>query len=450
MRAAIYARASFDPKLKEKSVTDQLADNRALAERLGWDVVAEFVDNNKSAWKKNRRRPGWDQLLAGIEEGFYDAIICWHGDRLMRHPWDLEVLLRLADERGVRIASPASTRDLSNPDDRYILRIETAHACRASDDTSRRLIRAHERMATEGTSAGGGYRPFGFEQDRRTHHPEEAKLVREAVRRLLAGEGLRTVCADWDRRGVRTVTGKRWTVQVMRQMATSARIAGWRSHKGRWTSQAEWEPIVPENDVRRLSERFSRRGGRAQPRSYLLTGLVVCGLCDKRLVARPRTDGARCYVCSSGPNTYGCGRIRVLAEPLEDQVSRAAIEAAADLPELTTSETEPLRNDLDRLLADLDQLASDHYVGKLIGRSEFFKARSELTLQIDHLNRRLIREENAAVTGRFTVEAEEWDDLTFDRKRALLAGLVEKVTIHPAVKGRNHYDPERVSVTFLA
>jgi hypothetical protein len=55
----------------------------------------------------------------------------WHVDRLFRQPRDLERLIDLADA-GFRVISSHGSRDLSNPDDRYIPRIEVAHAARSS------------------------------------------------------------------------------------------------------------------------------------------------------------------------------------------------------------------------------------------------------------------------------------------------------------------------------
>lgn len=57
----------------------------------------------------------------------------------MRQPHDLEQLLHIADEHDITLHGQANRRDLADPDDRFFLRIEVAHACRSSDDTSRRL-----------------------------------------------------------------------------------------------------------------------------------------------------------------------------------------------------------------------------------------------------------------------------------------------------------------------
>ncbi len=85
-------------------------------------------------------------------------MIVYHPDRLMRQPRDLEELLTLSDEHDITLHGQANCRDLSDPDDRFFLRIEVAHACRSSDDTSRRLRDAVEDRAREGRphNAPGG------------------------------------------------------------------------------------------------------------------------------------------------------------------------------------------------------------------------------------------------------------------------------------------------------
>lgn len=48
----------------------------------------------------------------------------------MRQPRDLEELLQIADDHDITLHGQANRRDLSDPDDRFFLRIEVAHACR--------------------------------------------------------------------------------------------------------------------------------------------------------------------------------------------------------------------------------------------------------------------------------------------------------------------------------
>ena len=85
------------------------------------------LDDGLSAWKRRVRRPGWERLLERVQSGESDGIVVWHTDRLFRQPRDLEFLIALA-ERGFTVYSARGERDLSDPDDRFILRIEVAHA----------------------------------------------------------------------------------------------------------------------------------------------------------------------------------------------------------------------------------------------------------------------------------------------------------------------------------
>ncbi len=54
MKAALYARISFDRSGNEVGVTTQASDCRVLAERLGWTVVRDFIENDTSAFRKRR------------------------------------------------------------------------------------------------------------------------------------------------------------------------------------------------------------------------------------------------------------------------------------------------------------------------------------------------------------------------------------------------------------
>src|SRR6266705_632727 len=160
--AGIYCRLSVSPDGSVEKVERQEADCRKLAKRLGWTVHQVYPDNSRSAWQRNRKRPQWEQMLADIKAGRLDGILVYHGDRLIRQPWDLELLLQLADDRRLPLASPQGTRDLSNEDDRFILRIEVAQACKSSADTSRRVKRGIEARAEKGGSGAGSNRPFGY------------------------------------------------------------------------------------------------------------------------------------------------------------------------------------------------------------------------------------------------------------------------------------------------
>jgi site-specific DNA recombinase len=90
---------------------------REVAARLGLITApgGALVDNNRSAWQRNRDRPGWTALLEAIRAGRVRHVIVYHPDRLMRQPGDLEQLLILSEEHDITLHGQANRRDLLDP-----------------------------------------------------------------------------------------------------------------------------------------------------------------------------------------------------------------------------------------------------------------------------------------------------------------------------------------------
>jgi DNA invertase Pin-like site-specific DNA recombinase len=118
--AAIYCRISHTRDEDQTGVDRQERICRDIAERLQLRVESAhiYVDNNRSAWQRNRKRPGWEEMLKAMGDGEIRHVIVYHPDRLMRQPKDLEELLSIADDKRILLHGEANRRDLSDPDDR--------------------------------------------------------------------------------------------------------------------------------------------------------------------------------------------------------------------------------------------------------------------------------------------------------------------------------------------
>ncbi|WP_326640639.1 recombinase family protein [Streptosporangium sp. NBC_01755] len=166
-------------------------------------------------------------------------------------------------------------------------------------------------------------RPYGYAEDRVTVIDKETEVIREAARRLLAGESLSSVCRDFRTREITTPTGGHWIPTTLHRLLASARISGRREHTPRSTSEttrpllgeivadAVWPAIISATDSDRLSSLLSdpARDFRAQAatgRTYLLSGILRCGRCGRRMNGRPRSGVPR-YVCPNVPGTAACG-----------------------------------------------------------------------------------------------------------------------------------------------
>lgn len=458
--AVIYCRISSDPGHDLLGVRRQEADCRALCEQLGLNVVDVLVDDDRSAYS-GKRRPGYDRLRQMLSDRQASVLVAWHPDRITRHPRELEDLIDLLESSRATVRTvQAGEYDLATPSGRMTARVVGAVARHESEHKSARLRRKHLELAEGGKISGGGDRPFGYEDDRRTVNRREARILREAARAVLGGESLRSIVADLTRRGVTTTAGNEWRSTSLRRLLMSARIAGLRSHRGADIANAEWPAIITIEQHRRLvailgdPDRFTNR----TPRSYLLTGLARCALCGAKLVARPRSDKRRSYVCASGPNFGGCGKIRVLADPLEELVAATVI-ARLDTPALVEMITSTDVADigtveaLEAVEARLAELG-EMWAGGEIDRAGWTAARRRLEAERDKLTAEMRAVVGAAALASYSGEAgalnAAWPSMPFDQRRTIVDAVVEVVTVNPAVRGRNYFDPDRVSITWKA
>lgn len=458
----IYARISSDREGDNLAVSRQLADCEQLASARGWQVVERYVDSDISAYT-GKARPEYRRMLEEIEAGLVEAVVVYHADRLHRHPRELEEFIDLCQRRRTRLATVSGEIDLATHDGQLIARIHGAVARKESDDKSRRIQRKHEELAHAGRLSGGGTRPFGYEPDRRTIRPEEAAVIRECAERFLAGDSLRSICTDLNRREIPTATGtSEWSTQTLRRLLGSARISGQREHKGEIVARAEWPAIITPAQTQRIRAKLAdpeRRTNRSA-RRYLLARLLHCGHCGTRLVSRPRADGSRRYVCASGPGAGGCGRVTIVADQLEQFIVEAVLHRL-DSPELARSlsgnghdpEGAEWQAQIEQAQAQLDELAQLWANGE-ITRSEWLSARPPIEKRLTLAKKRL-----AALNRTSTLSAhvgnagelrERWQEMNLTRQQQIVAAVLDHVDVGPARRGYNRFDSARLAPVWRA
>jgi DNA invertase Pin-like site-specific DNA recombinase len=448
----IYCRISLATHGDRTKVTRQEKLCRRLAKRLGWEVVTVYCDNNKSAWQRNRKRDDWDAMLAAIERGEADAVIVYHGDRLIRQPWDLETLLTLADGRGIRLASPSGTRDLDDADHRYQLRLDVAAACRESDRISKRTQDAHADRAERGVMKKGGMRPFGYKRSGKIRE-EEAEHYRAAVARMLAGESMRTIVHDWNTQGVLTSQGNPWSVGTLRLVLRNPRYAGLSSYKGEIVGVGKWKPVVDRETWEALQARLGairERYGRPNHTStskYLLTYIAFHAECGSTMQMHHSGQGIGVgYICS---DSHCPARVRRNMSHVDEYVIGAVLGRLADPRVWAALEAPEPQDNAAAELAALDQKRRD--TEAVFERSltmtpeRLEKLLLRLDGQIDAIRDRIASRGNVHVlAGCRDLTRAQWDALPLDRRRALVRALVT-VEILRGRKGR-YFDPDSVQV----
>lgn len=461
MDAFIYTRLSHDPDGTQTATARQEADARALCRRNQWDVAAVHEDAGLSAYQ-TRRRPAFEALLRDARPGM--IIVCWRVDRLARASRDWGRLLVLVDDGEVRIVGVSDGVDTATTGGRLTLGILAEVARNESATLAVRTKRKHVELAANGRRSGGGTRPFGLTADWSELVEAEAEVVREGVRRVLAGDSIHAILRDWNRRGILTSAGGRWNASPLRRMLRSARIAGARDHAGTLVARGAIPAIIGVDELLAVRvilddpERRTTPGSRV--RVNLLPGFAFCGRCDAPLVGRPRSDGVRRYLCPADLGRSGCNGLAILAEPTEALVVDSVF-AVLDTPRLSAlladqsdaDETRAAAHTLEATEASLAELARDYYVRRVLGRVEFFAARAELAAQGEAARDVLTRTARRGVLAGVhssTRARRAWAGADLDWRRAFVGALVARVTIMPAVRGRNFFDPARVHIEWRA
>jgi site-specific DNA recombinase len=455
--AAIYARISSDQEGTGQGVKRQLQDCRKLAKQLGWPVYDEYVDNDISAYS-GKTRPRYERMLDDIRAGDVDAVLVYNLDRLTRRPIEFESFHGILGDAGVtQVRFVTGDVDLGTDDGLLYGRIQAAFAANESAVKSRRISRAYEQRAAEGKPHGGSNRPFGFQDDKITHKPVEVRIIRQLVARFLAGESIRSLTAWLTGHGVRTVRGGEWRTTTVTALLTSGRIAGLREHRGVVVGAALWKPIITPEQRDRILARMEaqKRSGRRTPRRYLLSGLLKCGKCGSPLYSQARRTTRR-YVCRAGPDHGGCGRLTVVAAPVEELIAHAVL-FRLDTPELATalsgnaesdSATAELQVAVTEDSEQLEELARA-YADKSITLSEWLTARKVIEDRINTNQRTVRRLTNtsrlAEIVGQGDALRRQWSTLNLGRQRAIIDTIFDHAVIGPGAHGAHELDPGRVS-----
>jgi site-specific DNA recombinase len=455
--AAIYTRISSDQDGTGLGVARQEQDCRALAERLGWSVAEVYRDNDVSAYS-GKKRPAYGRMLEDLRAGRRDAVLIYHLDRLTRRPIELEEFVTATAAGGVKhVKFVAGDADITTGDGLLVLRLMAAVAANESSSKSRRMKRKYQEIAEKGLPMmGGTNRPFGYRPDRVTIDEAEAEAIRDMVDRYLAGESWMSLTAWTQQHQMLSPAGKPWASAALRNMLTSARIAGLREHNGQIVGPGVWPAIItPEQRQAMLDLVQSRKStGRRTPRRYVLSGMLRCHRCGGKMFSAARADYRR-YVCLSGPDHRGCGGTFVAAEPVEELICRGVL-ARLSSPDLfdtiagratVDDETSQLAESAAQDQAQLDELARD-YANRIITASEWHTARDIIDTRLRETRRQLANRAHVDALANLDLGAgdleTQFSRLELERQAGIVAAVLDHAVIHPGRRGAQMLDPSRV------
>ncbi len=456
-RAGIYVRISEDRTGGGLGVERQEQDCRALADRLGWQVVGTYVDNDVSAFS-GKARPEYARLLADLDDGRIDAVLVWHTDRLHRSPLELEAFVAVAERRKVMTQTvTAGELDLSTPSGRMVARILGSVARQEVEHKAERTRRAHLQAAQAGKWRGGA-RPFGFESDGVSIRDDEAAEVRRLYAAVLDGQTLGMLSRDLNDRGITSTTGKPWEFTTLRQMLLKPRNAGLSVYQGEVLGLGRWPALVPEPTWRAVVDLLrdpARRTSATNAHRWLLAGLATCGACGEVVrsgtAVSNRAAGTKRTVYRCRAN--GPGHVARTAEPVDALVTAVVLERlckpdAADLFGGGGPDVGALDEQARGLRSRLDGLA-ELYADGVLTDEQVATATKRLRTRLEDVEATLAVQRRHPMARKLADAADvrkAWEGWSVPERREVVEMLVA-VSLRPTGRRGNIFDPESVEIT---
>ena len=221
LKYCLYARKSSESDERQAmSIDSQLAEMRALAENEGLNVVCELQESHSA--KDSGQRPVYNQMLAGIMNGEYNAILTWAPDRLSRNAGDLGAIVDLMDQKQLLHIRTYSQTFTNSPNEKFLLMILCSQAKLENDNKSinvKRGIKAKCEMGWRPGTAPLGYinRSFGGVTDI-IPDPDRADIITEMFHKAAQGWSGRRLKEWIDGEGITTRNGHKVPVSSILAM----------------------------------------------------------------------------------------------------------------------------------------------------------------------------------------------------------------------------------------
>lgn len=373
LKYCLYARKSSESDERQAmSIGSQIKEMQAMAEREGLNII-EVKQESFSA-KQSGYRPVFNELLHGLRNGQFDAILTWAPDRLSRNAGDLGSLVDLMDMNKLQRIRTFGQTFSNTPNEKFLLMILCSQAKLENDNRGinvKRGIRAKCEMGWRPGSAPIGYINRSYAGVKEiTLDNDRAPIIREMFERSgLRNESGRTI-KDWlDESGFTTKAGAKLSLSQIYRILINPFYYGYFKYpedgplyKGLHTPiiSKELFNIVRERMTAIVPEDKTAWGTKKFPFKHLF----YCGSCGSRLTVEEHfkqlSDGSKrrhvYYRCTKSTKDPDCKERSITATMITEQI--LAMVDAGTFDDLEP--TERLFKKIEEYKRVTSQLIKDH------------------------------------------------------------------------------------------
>lgn len=291
LKYCLYARKSTESDERQAmSIGSQIKEMTTLAEREGLSIVG--IKQESFSAKNSGIRPVFNEMLAGIRSGQYDAILTWAPDRLARNAGDLGSLVDLMDQNKLQHIRTFGQTFSNTPNEKFLLMILGSQAKLENDNRGVNVKRGIRAVCEQGwrpcrPPLGYYNHSIGSNKDV-ILDPERHMYITGMFQRVADGESGLAI-KDWfEENNVTTRAGKHISLSMIYNMLKNPFYYGEFQYGGNWYKGAH-EPLVTKElfekaRVAMIEPPRGRWGGK----DFTFTRYITCMNCGSKLIGEEK------------------------------------------------------------------------------------------------------------------------------------------------------------------
>lgn len=377
LRAALYPRVSTEEQAKfGLSIHDQQRDLEEYAKANGMKVVGVYPDAGFSARKKIEKRPAMMELLEAVQRNEIDIILVTKLDRWFRNIGEYYKVQEILEAHNVCWKTIYEDYDTSTATGRLKINIMLAVAQDEADRAGERIKKVLDAKKAR-NEVCTGHLPKGYKIEGKfaVIDHETAPDVKTFFNVFLETGSIHNAISA--------------VPNLKLQYLTASKMLKNRGYIGEWHGLSIPPYLTAEefDRIQTLRRRLQRKV--AQNRTYIFSGLLVCGDCGRRMGGRPRklvNGESYVYSCDGAYQYKGCPNHANIMEATIEQYLLETIDTKIEIfantkdePKQDSKELEEKAKSLQKKLTKL----SDLYLDDLISKDDYAKRYADLTAQLE-------------------------------------------------------------------
>jgi len=294
---AIYSRVSTDMQVQSESLAIQEKVLREYCAFHHLKIHDHYSDAGLSGGN-TENRPAFKRMMADATAKKFGAVVVTKIDRISRNLRDLLRLLDTLEDHSVAFISISQRFDTSNPMGRLTLNVLGSFSQFEREMIAER-VREHMLVRAREGKWNGGVVPYGYQEQegKLVIREDEAEHVRKMFDLYIERRSIRFVTHYLNAQQSKPRYADHWSgTSVSRTLSNPTYYGALTYNKRKGTSSSStprpkkdwiivedvWPPIIPKKTWTQANDIMTNKTGlhhRNKRSTYLLSGLIKCGLC---------------------------------------------------------------------------------------------------------------------------------------------------------------------------